>query len=109
MELWKLYNSISAIKSQIETTGKSRSLSTSVASLTVKKKWLSKSYNDLFTPRLENIEKSVQEMLSIRQYENMVMSYNLLKVLIDRDYDQSDSMGQLHKTHDFKPNQGWYD
>jgi hypothetical protein len=23
----------------------------------------------------------------MRQYENMVMSYNLLKVLIDRDYD----------------------
>jgi hypothetical protein len=36
---------------------------------------------------LANIEKSVQEMLSMRQYENMVMSYNLLKVLIDRDYD----------------------
>ena len=26
-------------------------------------------------------------MLSLRQYENMIMSYNLLRVMIDRDYD----------------------
>jgi len=33
------------------------------------------------------IEKTVEEMLPQRQYENMIMSYILLKVMIDRDYD----------------------
>jgi hypothetical protein len=87
LELWKLQGSLQRIKSQIDSTGKCRSLKTRVASITMRKKWSSKILDSLFRPRLLGIEKTVEEMLSLRQYENIVMSYSLLKIMIDKDYD----------------------
>jgi hypothetical protein len=53
----------------------------------MRKRKSTKILDSLFRPRLLGIEKTVEEMLSLRQYENMIMSYILLKVMIDRDYD----------------------
>jgi hypothetical protein len=36
---------------------------------------------------LKNIEKTIAELLSTEQYENMVIHYNLLRIFLDRDYD----------------------
>jgi hypothetical protein len=89
VELWKLHSSLKSVKSQIADTRKSKSLHKAVAALTTRKRWVSKIYNDLLAPRLSTIEKSVREMLPNNQYmyENIVMTYNLLKIIIDRDYE----------------------
>jgi hypothetical protein len=55
--------------------------------MTTRKRWCSKIYEDQFAPRLQFIEKSVQEQLSKWQYENMIMTYNLLKITFDRVYE----------------------
>ena len=36
---------------------------------------------------MKNIDKTIAEILSVKQYENMVIHYNLRRIFLDRDYD----------------------
>ena len=42
-----------------------------------------------FQSQIKNIDKGIAEILSVKQYENMVIHYNLLRIFLDRDYDDS--------------------
>ena len=87
LELWKLYGSIHKVKSEIISTGKSRGVITKVAPLTTKRRWSSLIYENQFASRIKEIERTVEVQLSKVQYDNMIMTYNLLKICFDRQYD----------------------
>ena len=36
-----------------------------------------------FSPRLKNIDKAIAKILSVKQYENMVIHYSLLRSFLD--------------------------
>ena len=36
---------------------------------------------------MKNIDKTIAEILSVKQYENMVIHYHLRRIFLDRDYD----------------------
>ena len=86
-ELWKYQKSMKKLRSELISDGKSKSLVTKVAEKTFIRKWQSSRTDRFFNPRLKNIDKTIQELLSAKQYENMVIHYNLLRVFLDRDYD----------------------
>ena len=85
--MWKLYGSIHKVKSEIVSTGKSKRVITKVAPLTTRRRWSSLIYNNQFALRLIEIERAVEVQLSKVQYNNMIMTYNLLRICFDRQYD----------------------
>ena len=87
LEMWKLYGSIHKVKSEIVSTGKSKGVITKVAPLTTRRRWSSLIYNNQFALRLIEIERAVEVQLSKVQYDNMVMTYNLLRICFYRQYD----------------------
>jgi hypothetical protein len=58
-----------------------------VAPLTTKRRWSSLIYENQFASRIKEIERTVEVQLSKVQYDNMIMTYNLLKICFDRQYD----------------------
>ena len=53
LEMWKLYGSIHKVKSEAISTGKSKGISTKVASMTTRKRWSSLIYNSQFALRTQ--------------------------------------------------------
>jgi hypothetical protein len=87
IELWKLFGGIKKVKNEIVKTGKSKGVNTNVAPMTARKRWSSLIYNNQFAPRFQEIEKSIETQLSKIQYDNMIITYNLLRICFGRQYD----------------------
>jgi hypothetical protein len=86
IELWKLQGFIKSAKSQIESEGKTKSMQSNVAWLTMKQNWRSSVYDSLLQETAKKINDEVDRLLSVQLYKHLVCSYNMLKILIDRQY-----------------------
>ena len=88
MELWKYQKLMRKLRSELISESRSKGLATKVADKTFTQKYsILQEQTKIFSPRLKNIDKAIAEILSVKQYENMVIHYNLLWICLDRVYD----------------------